>query len=89
MLPRRAFTLVELLVVLSIIAIIIAFLLPALKQSRVAAQSAVCLSNERQSGFALHQYLTDWNGYFPLTSEYYAIPNEGKPNRYYVDILST
>ena len=85
---RHAFTLVELLVVIAIIAILIAVLLPALGQARATAQSAMCMSNERQLGFAIHQYLTDWDGYFPLIAEYFAYANEGRPDRRYIDVLS-
>ena len=83
---RRAFTLVELLVVIAVIAILIALLLPALSAARAVAQSAACLSNERQLSFALHQYFTDWSGSFPI-QEYFAYTNEGRPNRGTLDVL--
>lgn len=51
-----AFTLVELLVVISIIALLISLLLPALSKARSAAQTAICLSNLRQIGIANHLY---------------------------------
>ena len=86
---RHAFTLVELLVIIAISAILISLLLPALQQDRSAAHTAMCLSDERQFGFALNSYLTDWNSYFPLGKEYCECQNEGRPNRYYIDVMSS
>jgi len=53
---RKAFTLIEILVVVSIIALLMAILLPALLKSRAHARHKVCLSNLREFGSAIAEY---------------------------------
>lgn len=58
----RGFTLVELLVVISIIAVLIAMLMPSLGSARDSGMHAVCLSAKRQMMIGYTSFSTDYNG---------------------------
>ena len=60
-----AFTLVELLTVMGILGVLITLLIPALARVREAGKKAVCISNLRQVGIAIHSYAADNEGRIP------------------------
>jgi prepilin-type N-terminal cleavage/methylation domain-containing protein len=62
---KRAFTLVELLVVISIIAILLSILMPALKKAKEKAAQVICISNLKQIGSALGMYSMDYRDLYP------------------------
>lgn len=62
---KEGFTLIELLVVIAIIAILAAILFPVFAKAREKARQSTCLSNEKQIGLALLQYVQDYDENYP------------------------
>ncbi|MCL2330750.1 MAG: prepilin-type N-terminal cleavage/methylation domain-containing protein [Phycisphaerae bacterium] len=62
---RHAWTLIELLAAVAIIALLISILLPQLSIARHVAQSTVCLSQLRQLAIASHTYMTAHSEFYP------------------------
>ncbi len=61
---KKAFTIVELLVVITIIGLLMALLLPAVNSARRTAREAECISNQRSIGQAMYTHATK-KDYFP------------------------
>src|SRR5579883_1187999 len=72
--PASGFTLLELFVTLSIVAVLTLMLLPVFAGTKADVKSLRCLSNHKQLILALHLYANDNNELFP--------PNEDNNNRW-------
>jgi len=64
--PRGAFTLIEVLVVVAIIALLVAILLPSLQRARIQAQIVSCAANAKQIAHMISYYQTEFNSYVPV-----------------------
>lgn len=63
---RKGFSLIELLVVISVIALVTVILVPALVRARQQGESMVCLNNLRQMAIAAQMYTEAFKGYYPI-----------------------
>ncbi len=63
---KKAFTLIELLVVIAIVSILAAILFPVFGRARENARKSSCLSNLKQIGLGLQQYVQDYDGAYPM-----------------------
>ena len=65
----RKFTMIELLIVISILVILAALLLPALNRARVKARTVSCMNNLKQLGIYMTMYLNTSDEYFPTLGD--------------------
>ena len=63
--PRRAFTLIELLIVIGIIVVLVGLVVPSLARVRDSAREVVCRSNQRQIALAFLSFAADHEGRLP------------------------
>ena len=68
---RAAFTLIELLIVIAIIAILASILFPVFSRAREQGRKAACLSNERQISQSILLYIQDYDTGYPNTNDPY------------------
>ncbi|MCS7033524.1 MAG: prepilin-type N-terminal cleavage/methylation domain-containing protein [Phycisphaerae bacterium] len=72
-----AFTLIEMLVVIGIVAILIAMLLPALSRAREQSKTLKCSSQLRQIGIALNNYAVNYRWQLPAWSKWHVAGGDG------------
>lgn len=65
----KGFTLVELLVVISIIALLLSIMMPALSRARSSAKKIMCMSQMKQLSLALNMYVESWKQKFPAPDD--------------------
>ena len=85
---NRAFTLVELLVVIGIIAVLISLLLPALNGARKQADRVKCLAALQQLGQGFFQYAHDNKQMFPMSRHQYPSPTNQILEKRWFDFIS-
>ena len=80
---RRAFTLLEIVVILGIIALFLALIIPFAVRTRQGGRSAVCVQNLKMIGKAMSAYVDEHDGRLPgpLTMDQYPVETAGTPPR--------
>jgi prepilin-type processing-associated H-X9-DG protein len=73
----NSFTLIELLLVISVIAVLSGMLLPALNGARIKARGISCVSNLKQLGMASALYLSDYGYYVPYQEAHMKMAEDG------------
>jgi prepilin-type N-terminal cleavage/methylation domain-containing protein/prepilin-type processing-associated H-X9-DG protein len=89
---RRAFTIIELLIVVAIIGLLVALLVPAMGRARAQAKSAVCTANLRQISTGFQEYLARARDRLPFISFMPSVspaPLRGERAIFLADVLKT
>jgi prepilin-type N-terminal cleavage/methylation domain-containing protein/prepilin-type processing-associated H-X9-DG protein len=76
---HAAFTIIELLIVISVISLLAALLFPVISQARKYSQISVCTANLHQLGQGIAMYTADWDGGMPFAPDpllKYAVGNK-------------
>lgn len=85
---ERAFTLVELLVVIAVISILAGLLLPALGRARQSARDLVCLNNLKSFGAASSLYVADHDDWMPWVAEGTLADRDWSANEVFTKLLN-
>jgi len=83
---KKAFTLIELLVVIAIISILASILFPVFSRARENARRTSCMSNLKQIGLGVMQYVQDYDETYPASTRYIS-GTSGSTLYWYQDIL--
>jgi prepilin-type N-terminal cleavage/methylation domain-containing protein/prepilin-type processing-associated H-X9-DG protein len=73
---KKAFTLIELIVVISVVALLMAILIPVLAEARQQGIGIVCLNNLRQMTMAAQVYTETFDGYYPIAQYVQMTPGQ-------------
>src|SRR5678815_1937024 len=74
---RSAFSLIELMVVIGIIAILIGLLMPTVRAVRLHAQQIKCAAQLHQLGAGLANYAVAFRGHYPVVGDHHAYGGDG------------
>lgn len=87
---NRGFSLIEVLVVITLIVMLLALIMPTLSAAREASRASLCMSKLKQIGIGQEFYIQDYSGFFPLaiytnttlSPNVVVWPRTGKPETY-------